>query len=113
VQSEALGNASHMAVDGHRRDAKGRSEDDRCRLATDAIEAGEALHIGGHLSAEVLKEPAGHPTKRFRLLVEEPRRFDVPLEGASRGRRVVGGAAVLGKEDACQLIDALVSRLRG
>src|SRR6266850_1135369 len=82
MEAEALGHSSHVAVDGHRGDAKGSSKDDRCRLATDAMEAGEAFHIRGHLSTEVFDQPAGHLTKRSRLLVEEARRFDVPLEDA-------------------------------
>jgi hypothetical protein len=113
VEAKPLGHPSDVAVDGDRGDSKGGSEDDRCRLATDAMEAGEALHIGGDLSTEVLEEPAGHRTKRFRLLVEEACRFDVPLEGACRRRRVVGWAAVLGKEDSGDLVDALVLGLRG
>jgi len=84
MEAEALGHASHMAVDGHRRDAKGGSEDDRCRLATDAVEAREAFHVGRHLSTEMLEEPAGHLAKRLRLLVEEASRFDVSLEDARR-----------------------------
>ena len=71
MDAETLGHASHVAVDGHRRHPEGRSEDDRCRLATDAVQPSEPVHVGGNLSTELLEEPSRHRAKRFRLLVVE------------------------------------------
>src|SRR2546430_3806384 len=60
VESKPLGDASHMAVDGHRRYPKGRSKDDRCRLATDSMKAREPVHVGRDLATELVEEPACH-----------------------------------------------------
>src|SRR2546423_2521506 len=77
VQAKPLGHASDVAVDGQRGDSKGRSEDDRCRLATDPMQPGEGVHVGGHLSIELLEEAMGHRAQRLRLLVVEASRLDV------------------------------------
>jgi hypothetical protein len=55
VEAKPLGHASDVAVDGDRGDSKGGSQDDRCRLATDPMEPGEAVHVGGHLAAELVE----------------------------------------------------------
>jgi hypothetical protein len=97
VDTETLGDAFHVAVDGHRGHPKRRSEDDRCRLATDPVQPSEPVHIGGNLSTELVEKAAGHRAKRFRLLVIETRRLDVPLEGTGRCLCVIRRAPVLGK----------------
>ena len=112
IEPKALGHASDVAVDGHRRHPKGRSEDDRCRLATHSMQPREPIHVRRHLATELLEKAAGHPAKRLRLLVVEPRRLDIPLEDSGRRRRVVRRATVLGEEDPGDLVDPLVLGLR-
>ena len=77
------------------------------------MEPGEAVHVGGDLSVELLEEAMGHRAERFRFLVVEAGRLDVPLEDPRRRRGVVRRAPVLREEDPGDLVDPLVLRLRG
>ena len=112
VDPETFGDTLHMPVNGDSRYPKCRSEDDRCRLATDAVEPSEPVHVRRHLPAELVEEPAGHPAKPLRFQVEEASRFDVPLQDPGGCLCVVRGTAVLGEEDPGHLVDALVLFLR-
>src|SRR5438067_959904 len=113
VDAQALGDALDVAVDRHCGYPKRRSKDDRCRLATDSVEPRKPIHVGWDLSTKLVKEPARHRAKPFRLEVEEAGGLDVPLEDALRRCRIVRGAAVLGEENPGDLVDALVLGLRG
>ena len=60
VEPKPLRDAGDVAVDRHRGDSKGRSEDDRCRLATNSMQPREAVHVRRDLSRELLEEASGH-----------------------------------------------------
>ena len=101
-----------MAVDGHRGNAEGRSKDDRCRLATDAMERGELLHVRWDLAVELVEQPPRHPAQRLGLLVVKARSFDVALEDTLSRRCIVRRSPVFAEERRRHLVDALVLGLR-
>ena len=112
-EAETAGDPGDMAVDGHRRDPKGVPEDDRCRLATDAAEPDEPLHVARDLPRELGEDLLAAPADRLGLLPEEPRLVDVRLELGRRDREVILRTAVFREEPARDLVHPIVLRLRG
>src|SRR5262245_22682109 len=69
-----------MAIDGEARNAERVTEHDVRRLAADARQSGQLVHVRGHLTAVPLDEPARHAHEAARLHAEKPRRDDLWLE---------------------------------
>jgi hypothetical protein len=112
-EAEPAGHARHVPIDGHRRDAEGVPEDDRCRLATDAPEPDEPVHVAGDLPAELAEDLLTASADRLRLLPEEAGLVDVFLELGNRDGEVVLGSAVFREEAARDLVHPFVLRLGG
>ena len=78
--ADAVRHAQHVPVDRQARDAERVAEHDVRRLAADARQLDERVHVGRHLAAVVLDERLRHADERLRLGAEEAGRMDLRLE---------------------------------
>ena len=110
--ADAVGHAQDMAIDRQAGDAEGVAEDDVRRLAADAGQGRQRVHVGGHLAAVVLEQGMRHAKQHLGLLPEEARGHDLRFELRGGGGGEPSRIRVALEERRRDLVHARVRRLR-
>ena len=111
--TDAIGDAQHMAIDGQPWHAERVPEDDICGFPADARKLGEELHFRRDGAIVVGDEPLRHADERFRFLAEETGRENHGFELARRRLSERARIGILGEERGRHHVHARVGRLRG
>ena len=112
-ETEALGHAEDVSVDGDRGLVERVAEHDVGSLQSDTGECDERITGSGNLAPVAIDKRLRHPEHRLRLRAEEAGRLDLALEALRRRRHVVGGPTVSLEQRRRHDVHAFVGALRG
>ena len=110
--ADPVGDPQHMPIDRQAGHAQGVAEHDVRRLAADAGQRRQRVHVGRHLAAVRAEQGLRHAQEHLGLLPEEAGGDDLRLElrGRRRGEPLRIGIAL--EERRRDLVHARVRRLR-
>jgi hypothetical protein len=110
--TDAVGDAQNMTIDGEARHAQRVAQDDIGGLAPDTGELDEILHARRDFAVVLLHERARHSGERLRFHPEEAGGLNLGLELRCRRLRQRAGVRISREERRRDLVDALVGALR-
>jgi len=111
--ADAVRYAQYVTIDRQTGNAQRMSEHDVRRLAADARELRELLHVGRHLAAVFGDQLLRHPDQGFRFLTKESGRQNLRLELGGCGLRQRARISIALEKGGRDHVDARVGGLRG